>query len=222
MAQYPNLTIRSVSGNFNLNAALAIAGIAGPVILVITDMVAGLSTPGYNYIRDSISSLAWTDLGWVQTIGFLAIGLLIELFVAGLFFNIRGRRGFGLGIGILAFFGFGLLLIGAFHTDPVNGPNTFEGAIHGYVAKTIFWLYPIAALIISYSMKHDPLWKDLFIYTIVAAVFAMVLMLSSILIPEEDGWFGLFERVLVADEIIWVEVMAIRLFSVSCRNRGQS
>ena len=68
--------------NINIHSILALAGIAGPVVLIIGDMAAGLSSPGYNLIRDSISSLALTRIGWLQTIGFLALGLLVEIFVA--------------------------------------------------------------------------------------------------------------------------------------------
>jgi hypothetical protein len=219
MAQTQNITSRSIVGNISLNGFLALAGITGPILLVIADIIAGFSTPDYNYIQDSISSLAWTRLGWVQTIGFLAIGLLIELFVAGLFFTIRGVRGFGLGIFMLVLFGFGLLLIGAFHTDLPGGPHTIEGAIHGWTAKTIFWLFPIASFLIAPSLKKDPYWQPLFIYTLAAAIVSVFMMISSIWLPEESKWFGLFERILVADEIIWVEIMGIKLFKSSLHNR---
>ena len=63
----------------NVHSALALAGMAGPLVLVATDLTAAFSTPGYNLVTHSISSLALTDTGWVQTIGFLAIGLLVEI-----------------------------------------------------------------------------------------------------------------------------------------------
>jgi hypothetical protein len=205
-------------GKCSLKALLAIAGMIGPVVLIICDIVTGLAAPGYNFIINSISSLAWTDLGWIQTIGFLAIGLLVELFVAGLFFSLHGKRAFAIGLGIFVLFGFGLLMIGAFHTDLAGGTRTIEGFIHISVAKVVFWLFPIAALLLSQSMKHDPNWNLLYKYTLFAALFAVLLMISSIIwLPEESGWFGLFERILVLDEIIWVEIMAYRLLAVSLK-----
>ncbi len=218
--QNTNLMVRPLVKKLSISGFLALAGMAGPVVLVITDMTTGLTAPGYNYIHDSISSLAWTRFGFVQTVGFLAIGLLVELFVAGLFFNVRGRRGFGFGLALLAVFGFGLLLVGAFHTNPAEGPSTVEGTIHGYAAKSIFWFFPVAAGLIATSLKNDPYWKPLFIYTIAAAGIAVALMISSIFLSE-SSWFGLFERILVADEIIWVEVMAYRLLRLSLKARPQ-
>jgi hypothetical protein len=81
---------------------------------MLANIIAAFSAPGYNPIRDSISSLAFTPMGWLHTIAFLAMGLLMEIFVAGLLFGIRGVRGLGLGVGLLVCFGFGLLLIAAF------------------------------------------------------------------------------------------------------------
>jgi Protein of unknown function (DUF998) len=219
MSYAANLMTRPIVGRLGLNGILALAGIAGPLVLVIMDSVAALATPGYSLIRDSISSLAWTKLGFVQTIGFLVIGLLVELFVAGLLFSIRGAKGFGFGIALIAVFGFGLLLVGAFHTDPAGGMHTLEGTIHGIVAKTIFWLFPAAALLIAPSLRKNPFWKSLFIYSIIASIVAVGLMISTLWMPEENSKFGLFERGLVADEILWVEIMAIWLFRLSLRRK---
>jgi hypothetical protein len=214
-----NMMARPIVGGLRISGLFALAGIAGPVILVVCDCLAGLSTPNYSFIQDSISSLAWTRLGWVQTIGFLAIGLLIELFVAGLYLSIHGVRGFGFGIGLLVFFGFGLLLIGAFHTNLAGGPQSFEGAIHGFVARAIFWLFSASTLFMAPSIKKDENWRPLFLYTIVTSLFSLIFMLSGVWSSEDSGWFGLYERILVAVEIIWVEVMAIKLLHYALKTR---
>ncbi len=219
MAYAQMLMTRPIIGRLGMNGLLALAGIAGPIVLVVMDLTAALSSPGYSLVKDSISSLAWAPLGWVQTIGFLVIGLLVELFVAGLYFSIRGVRGFGFGVALLAFFGFGLLLIGAFHTDPSPTVTTFEGAIHGVVAKAIFWIFPVAALLIAPSLRKNPFWRPLFIYSVIAAAAAVGLMIASLWLPEENSRFGLFERILVADEVLWVEIMAIWLFGLSLRTK---
>jgi hypothetical protein len=199
----------------NVYSLLALAGIVGPIVLGVADLAAGLSVPWYNPIRDSISSLALTPMGWLQTIGFLVIGLLVEVFAAGLLFSIRGGRVFKFGIAILAWFGFDLLLVGAFRTDMVGTPRTIEGTIHGAAATTVFWLFPIACLLIASSLRNSAYWKDLFVYTIVTSVLASVFMLVRLWLPLELSWFGLYERVLVYNVVIWLEVMAIRLLRLS-------
>jgi hypothetical protein len=83
-----NLRPQSIIGPLNVYSILALAGVIGPLVLIVADLTAAISQPGYSPIRDSISSLAWSPMGWLQTIGY--------------------------GIGLLVCFGFGLLLIGAF------------------------------------------------------------------------------------------------------------
>jgi hypothetical protein len=201
----------------NIHSVLALAGMAGPLVLITTDFTAAFTSPDYNMVRDSISSLALTRLGFLQTIGFLAIGLLIEIFTAGLLFNIRGVRGFRFSIGLLVFFGFALLLIGAFRTDPVGGPDTVEGTIHGITATGAFWVFPIAILIIAPSLRNDPAWRGLFLYSVIAGLLAIVFVIMLGVLPSETSWFGLLERILVANMIVWVEVAAIRLLLLSIK-----
>jgi hypothetical protein len=214
------LPVIAVYKQMNGVSLLALAGMAGPLILVITDFTAAFTSPGYSLVRDSISSLALTSLGWLQTIGFLAIGLLVEIFTAGLLFNIRGARGFRLSIGLLVLFGFGLLLIGAFRTDPVGTARTIEGRIHGFTATAAFWIFPVAILAIAPSLRSDLKWKGIFWYTLVVAVLSVALVITLGALPKNVSWFGLMERILVANMIIWVEVAAIKLLLLSLK-RGQ-
>ena len=199
----------------NINSAPALAGIVGPIVVVVGDLAASLSTPNYSLVRDSISSLALTPIGWLQSICFLAMGLLEMFFVAGLFFNIRRARGFHPGIGLLAICGFGLMLIGAFRMDHPGAPP-IEGIIHTISSYGLGLLFPIAILLLTPSLKSDPNWKNTYVYTLVAGVLALALMIGLFL-PDQTGWFGLYERIIVANVIIWVEVVAVHLLRLSLR-----
>ena len=202
----------------NVHSVLAFAGMAGPLVLAITDFTAAVTSPGYSLIENSISSLALTSMGWMQTIGFLAIGLLVEIFTAGLLNNMKRKRGFHLSIALLVFFGFAMLLIGAFRTDPVGAERTIEGNIHGMTATAAFWMFPAALLAMAPSIKNDPDWKTILPYTIVTAVLAAAFVIAIGLLPDDTGWFGLAERILVANMIIWVEVAAVNLLLLSLKH----
>ncbi len=212
---FERLRSQHIIGRLNVYGLVALAGILGPIVLGIADLTAGLSEPGYNPIRDSISSLALTPMGWLQTVGFLTVGLLAEVFVVGLFFSIKRGRNFGISAAILVCFGFGLLLIGAFRTDPIGTSHTIEGTIHHVTAVAVFWLFPIACLLLAPSLKKDPHWQNLFIYTIIASALALVFMIVQIWLPTSLSWFGLYERILVWNTVIWIEVMAIQLLRLS-------
>jgi hypothetical protein len=212
----------SFVNRLNVHSALAGAGIIAPVMLAIGDLTAGLSTPGYSIVHDSISSLALTHIGWLQTIGFLALGLLVETFTAGLLFNIKNFRAFHLAIGLLVVFGFTVLLIGAFRTDPLGAARTIEGRIHGFTASTAFSLFPVALLFLIPSLRNDHDWRVLLRYTAVTFILGIVLVIVLRIMQEQSTWFGLVERLLVLNMMIWVEVAAIRLFILSLRRRQNS
>ena len=204
----------------NINTVPALVGILGPVVVVVGDLAASLSTPGYSLIRDSISSLALSSIGWLQSICFLAMGLLLEIFVAGLFFNIRRARGFHAGIGLLALCGFGLMLIAAFQMDATGAQRTTAGIIHTIASYGLGLLFPIAILLLAPSLKSTPNWRNIFVYTLVAGVLAFGLIIGA-LFTEQTGWFGLYERIIVANAIIWVEVVAAHLLRLSLRRESK-
>jgi hypothetical protein len=209
---------------WNFHTALAIAGIVGPIMLSVGDLSAGLTSPNYSIVQNSISSLALTNVGWLQTIGFLTLGLLLEIFTAGLMFNIKSSRGFYFGIAIFVFFGFAMLLIGAFRTDAAGIPDaarTFEGRLHGFVASAAFILFPIAVLSLLRSIKNDPNWKYLYIYSLTSFGLAVILVIVVKFLPEGNFLFGLMERLLVANIIIWVEVAAVNMFILSLKRKAK-
>lgn len=210
---------------WNFHTVLAIAGIVGPIMLSVGDLSAGLTSPNYSIVQNSISSLALTSAGWIQTIGFLTLGLLVEIFTAGLLFNMKSSRGFYMGITIFVFFGFALLLIGAFHTDADGIPDvarTFEGRLHGFVASSAFILFPIAILSLVRSIKNDPNWKYLYSYSWIAIFLGVILVIVIKVLPEGNFLFGLFERLLVANAIIWVEVAGVNMFILSLKRKSNA
>jgi len=210
-----------ILGPLDIHGILALAGIAGPLVLIALDLTAAFAMPKYDVIRDTISSLALTSMGWIQTIGFLVIGLLIEIFTAGLFLNIKRRRGFGFGILLLALFGFGMLLIGAFRTDPVGGPATVNGIIHLVGAYGVLGLFPVAVALLLSSIRNDPQWHGMFYYSAVTGIIAFCLAVGHLFLPHLS-WFGLYERLTAANAIVWVEVSAVWLLLLSLQRRREA
>jgi hypothetical membrane protein len=202
-----------VSTRLSVNSVPGIVGVVGPIIVIAGDLTASLTTPGYSLVRDSVSSLALTDIGWLQSICFLAMGVLLEIFVCGLFFNLHRARGFYAGVVLLALCGFVLLLIATFHMGHPGAPE-IDGTIHTIASYSLGLLFPIAVLSISPSLKKTPNWKGIFVYTLAAGVLGFGLILGAIL-GDQRGWFGLYERIIILNALVWVEVVAIhylRLF----------
>ncbi len=203
----------------NVNSVPAIVGIVGPVVVIVGDLTASLSVPGYSPIRDSVSSFALTSLGWLQSICFLAMGLLLVIFAAGLFFNIRRARGFHAGIVLLALCGFVLMLIATFHMDHSGAPP-IDGIIHTIASYGLGLLFPIAIFSLAPSFKSTPNWIDIFIYTLIAGVLAFGLIIGAIF-GNQRGWFGLYERIIILNALVWVEVVAIHWLRLLLRQESK-
>jgi uncharacterized membrane protein len=68
------------------------------------------------------------------------------------------------------------------------------------------------------SLKRDPNWRPLFRYSLVIALVALIWMLIyKVWLPADLSWFGLYERILVYIEVLWVEMMAVWLMRLSLR-----
>jgi len=201
-----------MSKRLNIHSVPALVGIVGPIVVAVGDLAASSSVPGYSPIRDSVSSLALTSIGWLQSICFLAMGLLLEIFVAGLFFNLRRARAFHAGIVLLALCGFVLMLIATFHMDHPGAPP-IDGTIHTIASYGLGLLFPIAILSLAPSLKSTPNWKNIFVYTLVAGILALALIFGALL-AEQRGWFGLYERIIILNALVWVEVVAIHFLRV--------
>ncbi len=59
----PKWESKHVLGALDVRGILALAGVAGPFVLILADLAAAFSEPGYDFVRDSISSLALTPNG---------------------------------------------------------------------------------------------------------------------------------------------------------------
>src|SRR4030042_6663185 len=181
--------VKPMPKRLNVANVPALVGIVGPLVVIVGDLTTSLSVPGYSPIRDSVSSFALTSLGWLQSICFLAMGLLLEIFVAGLFFNIRRARAFQAGIVLLALCGFVLMLIAAFHMDHSGAPPV-DGIVHTIASYGLGLLFPIAILSLAPRFKSTPNWKGIFVYTLIAGVLGFGLIIGA-LPGEQRGWFGL-------------------------------
>ena len=102
-------------------------------------------------------------------------------------------------------------------------PTTIDGTIHLFAANTIFLALPLACLLIAPSLKIDSDWRPLFPYSIAIALFTLVwILIYKVWLPADLSWFGLYERILVVAEVLWVEVMAIWLLRLSLKGEGKS
>jgi uncharacterized membrane protein YdcZ (DUF606 family) len=111
------------------------------------------------------------------------------------------------------------MLIATFHVNHTGAPP-IDGTIHTISSYSLGLLFPIAILALAPSLKSTPNWKNIFVYTLVAGVLAFALIIGA-LFTDQTGWFGLYERIIVANAIIWVEVVAIHFLRLLLRQEPE-
>lgn len=198
--------------NLKINRCLALAGIIAPILSCALSNAATILYPGYNPLRQTVSKLALGPNGWIQTINFFVVGSLIIVFVTVLRSGINKRRGFRGGIGILFFVGCGTLLLGLFPAESFGIPMISNITVHLVIAAAVIELFPIACLLLAPSLKVDPQWRGLFVYTVVTGIIGLSLAISIFGLPNDFAFLGLYERLLLTIYGIWMAVMGIRLW----------
>jgi hypothetical protein len=112
------------------------------------------------------------------------------------------------------------MLIATFHMDAPGGSRTTDGTIHAIASYGLGLLFPIAILSLAPGLKSTPNWRHIFVYTLVAAVVAFGLIIGAFF-TEQTGWFGLYERIVILNALIWVEVVAIHFLRLLLKQESK-
>jgi len=102
-----------------------------------------------------------------------------------------------------------------------SGAPPIDGTIHTIASYGLGLLFPIAILSLAPSFKSTPNWKNIFIYTLIAGLLALALIMGA-LFAGQRGWFGLYERIIILNALVWVEVVAIHFLRLLLRQEPKS
>ncbi len=216
-----------------VQSLLAVTGIVGPVMFTTLIFVGGSLRPGYN----QIAGLGMSELGVgpnaiIFNAGAIAFGLLTVAFALGL------QRGVGEGRGPKT----GPVLIGLSGASFV-GLGTFTAqretlTIHQFLASIAFITSILAPILIRGRMKRDVEWQRYRSYSMMTGIVALAVFIALIAgVPQfavsdatfqalSNGvqnagqgvlgpWAGGVQRLFFAVTWLWIEVMALRLLTIS-------
>ena len=194
---------------------LAAGVVAGP-LFVVTVVAQALTRDGFDLGRHPASMLSLGELGWIQVTNFVVTGLLTVIFAIAVRRSLRDGPGARLGPLLLAAFGSGLVVAGAFVGDPAFGfpPGAPEGVpdtlslhavLHG-VGFTIAFLSVSGACLVfarRFFAAGDRGWAT---YSIATAAIGTGLSM----IPGQDG---ASVRYFIASVLVlaWVSALAIKV-----------
>ncbi len=186
-----------------LQRILLACGLVGPILFTATYLINGALHPGYDLLRQPISTLDLLANGWIQSANFIIFGLLIACFAVALRKELV--RGFGatwipLLQGLVAL---GLLISGVFVHDPLHT----SGDILSFSALVA------SCFVFARRFAMDSRWRGWATYSIVTGVFILLFIIAFGVAQSHHGFAGLFERLAIIVRSIWTILLAARLLT---------
>jgi hypothetical membrane protein len=199
---------------------LSLCGILAPLIVVIIIITAGLQIPGYNQLRDTISSLSDQSREHPELMiaGFVSYGLLVIGFSYGLYLNLSQGTRARLVLSLFTLYGICIILAGIFRASPVSQAHNIEGILHNTVVIISCLSIFTGMWIFARSVSGKPLWFGFTWFTIVASFMALLCSIVFIT-PFHLPFAGLIQRLFYIFLLIWIETVSIRTFRLSSQRR---
>jgi hypothetical protein len=182
--------------------ALLAAGFGG-VLFVLTFLVLGAMAPSYDVLRETISALEFTALGFAQRINFFVFGLLLMTFGLAL------RRELGAGRGAV--------LIPTFQC--LSGVGVAGDAIfiheplHLVCDLIAFNSALLVLFLFAWRFWGDSRWKGWTAYSILTAVLMMAFLTAFGVANHLGGPAGTFEKLASLTRTSWSVLLVGKLYS---------
>ena len=221
-----NSTAILTSMNSKTRLLLWCGVLAGPFFTIVW-FLQGLTRPGYDPLKYTISSLSAGELGWIQIANFLITGSLILAFAVALRQLLQEPSGSVWGPILIGLVGVGLIGAGLFVTDPLNGyppgtpilptERTTHGILHDLFGIPVFLGLPIAGFVFGrlFARRGESNWAwysrlsgiGMFAVFFIARLGFRMLETNPALAEN----FGLLQRITLIIGFTWLTLLAVHM-----------
>lgn len=175
----------------------------GSLLFLVTYLILGALAPNYSSVHETISALEFTTLSVAQRINFLAFGLLLCAFAAGLRLELNPGRGAML-IPLFQFLaGIGVIGDALFIHDP----------LHLVCDLIAFNSALIVLFLFAWRFRNDIRWKGWGIYSIVTALLMMALLTAFGIANHVGGPAGAMEKLATVPRTLWTALLIVKLLA---------
>jgi len=190
-------------------ARLVLAGVA---VYVAIDVLLAFLRPGYSLLYNAESDYGRGPWYWVMDINFLLRCALSLAIAVALYRVARLDGGTRAGLALLATWAICSGLLAFFADDPEGTPQQGSGVVHLILGFIAFTAITIGTIVISASLTSDPAWRpaaSVLLAISVAGALAYLLLGTANKYHHAPG--GLYERIFLGLELLWIVVAAIRV-----------
>lgn len=191
---------------------LLLCGVLAPPLLAIFFISAGVVTPNFSFISETISQLGARGMPYpgVMNSGFIVCGVLLNLFAVGLYLRL-GRSFMAKAVWfLLAIEGICIVLSGVFRTDYLGLGTAFsaEGTLHLIFSLIAFFVLPITIAMFLWIAYRRPAWRGLTKISITVLVLNLLLFLVFLTVGA-DRIDGVLELSFFGISLIWLESVSL-------------
>ena len=166
MTNITSTTSTSVTLSTTSTRLLLGAGVVAGPLFVVTAGVQALTRAGFSLSHQPLSMLSLGDLGWIQITNFLLAGLFSLAFAVGVKHRLANGPGHIWAPVLLAVFGIGLLIGGAFVPDaalayPPGTPDDYptslstHGLLHAIAPPLAFVAMVAACFVVAHRFTTE-------------------------------------------------------------------
>jgi len=202
--------------NRGRTAGLAKLAGAGIVVYFLIDLALAFLRPGLSLIHRAESDYAVGPFSWLMDLNFLIRCALSLAAAAAIARQSRGSGRVRIGVSFLAAWGIGSGILAFFPDNPPGTAVTASGAIHLSVAGLAFLCAAIGTIVLSIQFRHlpplRPIASGLLGISVVAVVPLLLLGSTHFRVTSPAG---LYERLFLALELIWILVVSVWLAAIA-------
>jgi len=198
--------------------ALARFAIAGVVVYVAVDVLLKFLRPGSSLLYNAESDYGRGPWFWVMDLNFLlrcALSLAVAVALSRVVQPAPRLRG---GLALLAGWAVCSGLLAFFADNPEGTPVTASGKVHLALAFIAFVCVMFGTLVLSAGLRADPAWRpvrDVLLLVAIAGAGAFLLLGSAT--GHKHAPVGLYERIFLGLELLWMTVAAARVATMPLR-----
>jgi Protein of unknown function (DUF998) len=202
--------------------ALALCGLAAPVVFTAAWIAGTLAQDDYSARREDVSALAarTAEHPWIVIAGLVLTGVLTAAFAPALHFAVHGGRGSQVGPALVGLAGVGIVGLGVLRNDCSTltsacearveaGDVSWQHLAHDALSIPVFAIAVIGPIVLARRFRADPQWASFVPWSLVtAAALALLFLLAGVeAIPDSRG---LVQRVAVSLAFLWLAAAAVR------------
>ena len=197
--------------------ALALCGILSPIIYVITVAIGGFLDPSYSHVGKTVSELVERGAPNRDSLNIMLVvyNLLIIPFAVGLYFNLK--RGWSRSLVLVTMVLTGILgsvVTVFFPLDAAGQSVTFTGMMHLVVVGLVVPCTFVFMLGFWNSARRDPRWGKFDLFSVVVFAVTLVSGIATATFVNSDIR-GLLERITIGSTLLWIEVVALKLYFIT-------